>query len=307
MSEPKDVAFIAPGVNAKRFVRECMQSLRDSDWGGCTYEVIYCDNGSTDGTIEMMADEFPEVRVLDNGKNLGYCIACNQGARVANSRYYFFANDDIVVRDLAIPKLVKYMDQHADVATAGARLVFPDGREQWSGRLFPGMASSIFSRRGRLTKLFPNLHTVREYLCKDGVEKGEPFEVDWVSAAGQIVRPEHFWEVGGFAEDYYYWHELVLCHRFKQRGHKVVLHPQSVIVHYEGVGSGPRPFSRERFHIIDFHRGAFRAYNEINELHRFGPASVFAACMLTVRAAIMFTAAAGRAAVRSLRPTGAKS
>lgn len=307
MSDRKDVAFIAPGVNSKRYVRECMESLQKCDWGNYTYEIIYCDNGSTDGTLEMMAEEFPEVIVLANGKNLGYCVACNLGARQANSRYYFFANDDIVVPDLAIPKLIEHMDQHEDVATVGARLVFPDGSEQWSGRLFPGIASSIFSRRGRLTRIFPNLHTVREYLCKDGVEKGEPFEVDWVSAAGQLVRPEHFWKVGGFAEDYYYWHEMVLCHRLKQKGYKVILHPQSIIVHYEGFGSGPRSFSRERFHIIDFHRGAYRAYNEINALSSFSPASIFAACTLTGRASVLFTAAALRAAVRSVRPTGAAS
>lgn len=305
MNEQKDVAFIAPGVNAKRYVRECMRSLRDCDWGPYSHEIIYCDNGSTDGTLEMMADEFPEVAVMANGKNLGYCVACNLGARRANSRYYFFANDDIVVPDGAIATLIQYMDQHAEVATAGARLVFPDGSEQWSGRLFPGMAGSIFSRRGRLTRLFPNLRTVREYLCKDGVEKGEPFEVDWVSAAGQIVRPEHFWEVGGFAEDYYYWHELLLCRRFKEKGHKVILHPKSIIVHYEGVGSGPRPFHRERFHIVDFHRGAYRAYKEINDLRWFSPASLFAAVALSARAVVMFIAAAIRAALRTIKPTRA--
>jgi len=180
-----DVAVISIGVNAKRFVDECCQSLRDCEWGEYTHEEIYVDNGSTDGTLEMMARDYPEVRVIANGKNLGFCIAANIGCRATNARYYMVINDDVVIQDDAMPKLIAYMDKHSDVATTGARLVFPDGLDQWSGRRFPDIMSSIFSRRGVLAKLFPKLKVVKDYCCKAEIAKGEPFEVDWVSAAGQ--------------------------------------------------------------------------------------------------------------------------
>jgi GT2 family glycosyltransferase len=288
---PFDVAMVIVGVNARRFVGECLDSLRTADWRGYTHEVIYCDNGSTDGTLEMVAEKHPEARVIANGKNLGYCIAANIGARTARSRYYCFINDDTIIQRDAIAVLIEYMDAHPNVATTGARLVFPDGRDQWSGRKNPNIWSSLFSRRGVLSKWFPNLSIVRDYCCKAQMAAGEPYDVDWVSAAGHIVRPDHFWAVGGYAEDYYYWHEMVQGHRFRERGWRVVLHPRSVIVHYEGFGSGPRPFSRQRFHIVDFHRGAYRAWAEVHGQPWWSPTRLFTGMALTGRAALLLVVA----------------
>ncbi len=298
-----DVAVISIGVNAKRFVRECSQSLRDCEWAEYTHETIYVDNGSTDGTLEMMEQDFPEVNVIANEKNLGFCIAANMGCKAASARYYMVINDDVVIEDDALPKLIRYMDENPNVATAGARLVSPDRSDQWSGRCFPDFLSSIFSRRGILAKVFPSFKVVKDYCCKEQVAKGEPFECDWVSAAGQIIRPEPFWAVGGFAEDYYYWHELVLCDRMIKNGHKVALHPGAFILHYEGFGSGPRPFKRQRWHIKDFHIGAYRSYRELHELGTFHPMSLFTAAALTARAFALLALAALQAVVRTVVPS----
>lgn len=296
---PVDVAMIIVGVNARRFVGECLDSLRAAEWRGHTHQVIYCDNGSTDGTLEMVAERYPEARVIANGRNLGYCIAANIGARQADARYYCFINDDTIIQRDAIATLIEYMDANPDVATTGARLIFPDGRDQWSGRMNPNIWSSVFSRRGLLAKWFPNVAIVRDYCCKDQMARGEPYDVDWVSAAGHIVRPEHFWNVGGYAEDYYYWHEMVQGHRFRQKGWRVVLHPRSVIVHYEGFGSGPRPFARQRFHILDFHRGAYRAWAEVHGKPWWSPTSLFTACALSARAAALLCLAFLRSGFRA--------
>lgn len=284
-----DVAVILIGVNARNFVQGCLESLEAAAWEGLSRETIYVDNGSTDGTVGMVREHFPDVRVIANKSNLGFCVAANMGCRSASARYYMVINDDVVIVRDAVSLLVRYMDENPDVATAGARLVFPDGREQWSGRRFPNMMSSFLGRRGTLTRVFPGLQTVRAYLCKDELARGEPFDCDWVSAAGQIIRPEPFWAVGGFAEEYYYWHEMALCLRLKRAGHRVALHPQARIIHYEGQGSGPRPFARQRFHIIDFHRGALRAYCEQHNLRRLSPRRWFVAAALASRALALLT------------------
>ncbi len=286
-SPQHDVAVVLIGVNARDFVAGCLESLEAAQWDGLSWQAIYVDNGSTDGTVEMVRQRFPHVTVIANETNVGFCPAANAGCRAANARYYMVVNDDIVVVRDAVATLVRYMDAHPDVATAGARLVFPDGREQWSGRRFPSMLSGVLGRRSQLTKLLPGLQSVRSYLCKDELARGEPFDCDWVSAAGQIIRPEPFWAVGGFAEDYYYWHEMVLCHRLKRAGWRVALHPAARIIHYEGMGSGPRPYPRQRFHIIDFHRGAWRAYCEQHDLPRWSLRRWLVAAALASRAAAL--------------------
>ena len=296
-AESRDVAVVIVGRNAREYVRECLESLAAAMWRDVTRETVYVDNESTDGTVEMVAERFPYVRRIVNDANIGFCKAANQGARAADARHYMFINDDTVVLDDAIALLVEYMDAHPEVVTAGSRLLNTDGTEQWSGRRFPRIADAIVGRRSPLARLFPNARGLREYLCKDQLESGEPFDVDWVSAAGQIVRRDAFWRAGGYAEDYYYWHEAVFCDRLRAAGGRVVLHPLSRIVHHEGKGSGARPFKVQRFHILDFHRGAFRCYCEHHRLGRLHPMRWLAAAALTARAACLL----GAAGVASLR------
>lgn len=286
-----DVAVILIGINARDFVTGCLDSLRKAEWHGLRYEVVYVDNGSTDDTLETLGRDYPWARCIDNGKNLGFCPAANQAARTCRARYYYFINDDTLVLDDAISLLVRFMDEHPEVATCGSRLLYPDHSEQYSGRAFPTLMSSFMGRRSPLTRMFPEAPWVRRYLCKDGLESGEPFAVDWVSAAGQIVRPEDFWAVGGFAEDYYYWHEAILCARLAERDRKVMLHPRSKVIHYEGQGSGARPYKSQKFHIIDFHRGAHRCYCEYHEIGHLHPARYLVGGLLGSRALLQLAAA----------------
>ncbi|MDQ8180653.1 glycosyltransferase family 2 protein [Pelagicoccus sp. SDUM812005] len=281
----KDLSIVIVGLNARDFVVGCVESIENAKWNDKSYEVVYSDNGSVDGTVDALRRDFPWVKIIENGSNIGFCKAANIGARASNSRYYYFINDDTLVIDDALSLLVDYMDSHSDVGTAGSRLLYPDMSEQYSGRRFPTLLSSFMGRRSPLTKAFPNAPWVRRYLCIDELERGEPADVDWVSAAGQIVSPKAFWEVGGFDESYYYWHEAVICSRLIKSGYRVVLHPSSKIIHFEGKGSGSRrSYKVKKFHIVDFHRGAYRAYRDHHELNAFHPGSILVRLLLGTRA-----------------------
>lgn len=281
-----DVSIILVGLNAKDFVRGCLDSLARAEWRSVSHECVYIDNGSTDGSVAMVRDEFPAVRVIANPSNVGYCPAANQGVAETSARYIYLLNDDTLVLDDAIALLVETMDRIPECGTMGSRLLYPDGSEQWSGRRFPTLLYSLFGRRSWLATRFPDAKPVREYLCKDQLKGEAVFDVDWVSAAGQIVRRDVFDAVGGLAEDYYYWHEAVFCDRIKDKGYKVMLHPLSKVIHYEGKGSGPRPYKAQRFHIINFNQGAFRCYCEHYRLGPWSPRRWIAAGLLAGRAVL---------------------
>jgi len=287
-----DVSVILIGLNARKFVVECIHSLVNAQWNSIRYELIYIDNGSSDDSVAAVTDQFNEqVNLIANPTNIGFCPAANQGAEIAKGEYLYFINDDTLVKGAAIALTVDYMREHPNVGTVGSRLIFPDGGEQYSGRMFPNIYSSILGRRSWLTKFLPNIKPVTDYLCSDKLAKNEPFEVDWVSAAGQVVRATDFSKVGGYAEDYYYWHEAVFCHRLKKINKRIVLHPQSVIIHYEGKGSGPRPLKAQRFHIKNFHIGAYRAYCEWHSLPTLSPTKLFVAGSLALRGSALFALA----------------
>ena len=283
----KDVAVILVGLNANKFVKECIETVEKADWSRHTCEIIYVDNGSKDGSVEMVRSCFPGVRVIANDSNLGYCKAANQGARIADARHFYFLNDDTIVYPDALPVVIDFLDSQPGIGVVGSRLLNLDLTDQWSGRRFPSVWNGILGRRSWLSRLFPNARALTDYLYRDEVAAGVPFEADWVSAAALLDDRDTFARAGMFAEDYYYWHEAVFCDRVRRAGRKVYLHPGSKIIHYEGKGSGARPYPVQRWHILDFHRGAYRCAVEHYNLGRFNPARWLTAAALATRAMVL--------------------
>src|SRR5580765_6079884 len=198
MSSPalKDVAVIVLGRNARDYVEGSLASLERAQWNGLSRELVYVDNGSTDGTVENVRAKFPTVTVFAHPTNLGFCKACNDAARNTPARYYLFLNDDTVVLDDAVPLLVEHLDSHPEIGSIGSRLLNPDMSDQWSGRSFPTLGNALLGRRSLLARYFPNAPVLRRYLHKDKTSAGEPYEVDWVSAAAQMIRSDTFHRVG---------------------------------------------------------------------------------------------------------------
>jgi len=100
-----DVSVVVVGLNARGFVQQCWDTVKTAGFEGSSYEMIYVDNGSTDDTLAMLRERHPDVKVIANPSNLGFCKAVNQGAHLASGRYLFLLNDDVIVLDHAIEKL----------------------------------------------------------------------------------------------------------------------------------------------------------------------------------------------------------
>lgn len=282
-----DISVVLVGLNARQYILECIESLHAAQWPASRYEIIYVDNGSKDDSVAQVRALHPEVTLIANPDNRGYCPAANQGARQASGRYLFFLNDDTIVLGDAIERAMRTLQGNADAGVVGSRLLNLDRTDQWSGRRFPTFWNAFLGRRSWLTRWLPGAAPVSDYLCKREVALGVPFEADWVSAAAMMVSAQDHWRIGGFAEDYYYWHEAVYCDRMRAAGRTVVLDPQSQIVHYEGKGSGKRPYAVLRWHILDFHRGAFRCFCEHYRLSAVHPLRWLVGAALGTRARLL--------------------
>ncbi len=296
LEQQVDVSAIVISLNSRRYLGDCIRSLKTAAWRSVTWEIIVVDNGSTDGSLEVLAKEHPDVRVIANPSNLGYCKAGNQGAEIARGRYLLHLNDDILILDDALPKLVEWMDRNPGAAMIGSRLLNLDRTDQFSsGRSFTTPWAAIFGRKSVLTRLFPNSSFARGYLLSDKIDSAAPYEVDWLSAAAMMTRREPYWKVGGLAEDFYYFHEQVICKRLQEAGFKNYLHPQARIVHYEGAGSGVRTRKVRIRHIQGFHRAAHRGYCMHHGLGPMHPLRWASAAMLAARAGALML-------LESLRP-----
>lgn len=283
-----DVSAIIISLNSRHFLEDCLVSLKTAMWRDATFEIIVVDNGSSDGTVEMLGRDHPDVRVVANECNAGYCKAGNQGAEIARGRYFLFLNDDILIVDDALPKLVEFMDATPDCGMAGSRLLNFDGTDQFSsGRAFTSPMNALFSRKSPLTKIFPNSPWAKGYLLSDRVNGDEPYEVDWLSAAAMMARREAFEAAGRLAEDYYYFHEQIFCKRLQDAGYRNHLHPKSKIIHYEGMGSGHRTPRVRRAHVDRFHRAAFKWFCHHHSIGTANPLRFGVAALLGCRAAAL--------------------
>jgi GT2 family glycosyltransferase len=287
---PVDLAAIVVGMNSLKYVRECLGSFASVDWRGYSYEVIYVDNGSTDGTQDVVRREFPWVRVLTNEQNVGFCKACNQGAAASDSRYVYLLNVDTVLLPQSVYPLAAFLDRVPEAGAAANRLLNPDLSDQWSARRFPTWSNALLGRRTWLGRLFPRSKVISDYLYKDWFASPDPFPVDWVPGSCTLVRRDAFEQVGGLPNNMHYWSDAVFCHRLEKANWKVYVLPSAPLIHHEGKGTGGKSSALRRWLISDFHNGAYILYCERHDLGAWSLARMIARFGLGLRAHVLIAA-----------------
>jgi len=124
---------------------ELLKSIK-ANTNGISYELIIVDNNSQDGTSEMIEAEYQDAILIKNSENLGVAPARNQAFKIAKGRYIITLDADMLFIDNSLMKLVEFMDKTPEAGLCGAKLIFPDGRVQPSGRRFPTVLSFILRR-----------------------------------------------------------------------------------------------------------------------------------------------------------------
>jgi len=227
-----DVSIVIVAWNVRELLYNCMKSVYEQT-NGISFEVIYVDNGSKDGSVEMVKKEFPGVRVIENERNEGFIRANNQAIEVAQGRYVLLLNSDTVVLDNAIDKTVAFADAHPDAAVVGCRVLNPDMTLQRSCFMYPSILN-MFLAATYLYKIFPkNRFFGREDMT--WWEFNETCEVDTVCGCYSLVRKEAIDQVGFMDELYFtYGDDPDWCFRFRKSGWKVMFTPDGQIIHYGG-------------------------------------------------------------------------
>ncbi len=227
-------------LNVRDLLRECLQSLLEECARlpqGVTAEVVVVDNGSGDGTQEMVRDEFSNLRVpvrlIRSEVNLGFASANNLAMEAAKGRYLVLLNSDAFFHAGALGRAFAHMEENPSVGAGGARLVSRDGALQPSGRRFHSIWRDALVLAG-LAARFP-----RSRICgaldRTWADPNQPAEVDWVVGAFIILRREALAKTGLFDPAFFlYCEEVDLCRRIKAAGFRVFYWPDVVVTHIGG-------------------------------------------------------------------------
>ena len=227
MGAVTDVSVIVVNWNTCRLLEACLRSVEGTR-ENLTVDVIVVDNGSADGSVELVREHFPRVELIANTSNRGFAAGNNQALERARGRYLFLLNSDAEVEAAALRALVSYADEHRQAGVIGPKLLNPDGTLQPSGGHFPTPVATVAELLGlnRLTGR-PRYGTQRDY--------DRPAEVDEVSGAAMLIRPEVIRQIGGLDEQFAWGYEDVdFCLRAKRAGWQVHYVPAARVVHQWG-------------------------------------------------------------------------
>ena len=252
MADP-DVSVVVVTYDALPWVEQCLESVRD-------YETIVVDHGSTDGTLDLVREKFPDVRVIEQD-NRGMGGGNNAGMRTANGRYFFLLNSDAWLVDGALDALVAYADEHPDAAVVGPRLLNVDGSLQRSVRGEPTLwrlaTEYLFIR-----KLAPGSRIFNP-LYAGNFDHTTERSVEWLSGPALLVRRDAADAVGLFDETFFlFGEETDWLTRFRRAGWKVLFFPGAEVVHVGGATHGGRMYVENlRGHVRWFakHKGERQA------------------------------------------------
>jgi len=227
-----DLSIVIVNYNTRHLLRECLRSLFASEVD-FIYQVTVVDNGSQDGSAEVVRREFPQVDLLENLENVGYAQANNQGLRREKARYYLLLNPDTLLPPGALSGMLSFMEEHPQVGIAGPKLVMADGRLDLAcRRSFPTPEISFYRLSG-LGRLFPRSKRFGRYNLTY-LDPDQVAEVDSVVGAFMMIRGETLEEVGYLDEEFFlYGEDLDFAYRAKKVGWEVYYNPQVTVLHYK--------------------------------------------------------------------------
>ena len=227
------LSIVIVNYNVQYFLENCLHSVVKAG-SGLQSEIFVVDNNSVDGSLKMLKEKFPQVKVIANKKNLGFSRANNQAIRQAKGEYILLLNPDTVVEEETFVKCIAKMDSDHKIGGMGVKMM--DGKGNFlpeSKRGLPTPAVAFYKIFG-LSSLFPRSKRFGQYHFGH-LSKDEDHEIDVLSGAFMLLRRKVLDEIGLLDEDFFmYGEDIDLSYRITKAGYKNLYFSQSSIIHYKG-------------------------------------------------------------------------
>lgn len=234
------VALSIVEYNTKDLLRDCLKTIFSQKWQN-QVEIWVTDNASKDDSILMVKKEFPEVKLIESKKNLGFGAGHNLVFKKANADYFLILNSDTKMGAGVIDEMVAFLEKNPDCAIASCKILGFDGHLQPNGGDLPfGLA--LFSWLFNL-ELFG--FKKASFHRNDKSYYQNAHKVGWVSGNFMMIKKEVLKKIGFFNEDYFmYFEDVEFCYRAKKAGFEVWVNPNVNILHLSG-GSQDDPKLRQ--------------------------------------------------------------
>lgn len=227
------ISVIIVNYNVRRLLENALTSVTKA-LAGLSGEVIVVDNASDDGSVEMVREKFPGVKLLALERNIGFGRANNRAVRESSGESLLFLNPDTIVQEDTISVMLGFFERHPGAGLGGCKILNPDGTLQLACRRSYPTPWVALTKMVGLGSLFPHSPMFAKYNLSYR-NPDESYEVDAVSGSFLFVRRNVFESAGGFDEEFFmYGEDLDLCYRVKKSGWKIYYVHSTQIIHYKG-------------------------------------------------------------------------
>lgn len=226
-----DVSIIIVNYNTKNLLRNCLTSIFEKT-SDVLYEVIISDNGSTDGSIEMIKKDFPQVMLIENKSNLGFGRANNIARKKASGKYVFYLNSDTVLINNAVKLFYDYWELSTkNIGALGTQLLDQNLENNYSYGFFPSYLRSFVLLINFILDSI-NLKTIFRKFRKSKKISSYFGEVDYIIGADLFMKNN---ELADFDEQFFlYYEETDLQYNLSQNGYSRLLIEGPKIIHLSG-------------------------------------------------------------------------
>lgn len=236
-----DLSIIVTSYKSPAILKICLNSIINSlENKKIDYELIVLDSESDETTIDMMEEDFPNIKFIPHEDNTGTSKLWNEGIRLADGKYIGIFNSDMIFQDDSIQKMLEKIKSDNKIGLLGPALLDFDGSTQFScyGAFYSPWL--ILCRRTFLGKTFLGKKSVNKFLMKDWDHK-ETRGVHWVMGSAMMTSAEAIKKIGLLDERFFmYFEDVDWCRRAWESGLRVVYYPEAKIYHYHGKGSAKK-------------------------------------------------------------------
>jgi len=230
------VAIILLNWNSFDHSSNCIESLQLCDY--LNFEIIVVDNGSIDGSGNLLKAKFPDINLIASATNEGFAAGNNRGFSYAIENQFTYAmmlNNDVFVEPNFISKLINYMESHPETGAIQPKIFFNHDRKKiWNGgSYFLSWLGWTYSKR---------------YMRRAGVLQSQFQQVEWITGCAFLTKTSILQEVGLLEEAFFiYYEDVDLSFRIRSKGYQLTFHPESIIYHIAGSSNKAKVKGKEGY------------------------------------------------------------
>lgn len=248
----KKTALVILNYNGVRFLKKFLPSVIKHSTGDA--EIWVADNCSTDGSVELLEEQFKDVNIIQNETNGGFATGYNKALKQIVADYYILLNSDIEVTANWIPPIISLMESDSTIGACQPKIKSYYNQEMFE---YAGASGGFIDKYGYpfcRGRIFQSL----EY---DEGQYNDSIEVFWATGACLFVRADLFHKLNGFDDDFFaHMEEIDFCWRIKSLGNKVMVCPTSTVFH---VGGGTLPVGSARKTYLNFRNNFVLLYKNL--------------------------------------------